>query len=113
MQQRYYDPVAGRFLSIDPVETDSNSGTSFNRYAYANNNPYRFIDRDGRCPVEKDGVACTASLVLIPTRPCGISYLTDARLPHNVAFPVTSASAARFIKAAHIKAILVVGCEKA
>ena len=48
MQQRYYDPVAGRFLSEDPVLTDANSGASFNRYAYANNNPYRYVDPDGR-----------------------------------------------------------------
>jgi RHS repeat-associated protein len=48
MQQRYYDPVAGRFLSIDPVVTDANTGASFNRYTYANNNPYRYIDPDGR-----------------------------------------------------------------
>ena len=48
MQQRYYDPVAARFLSEDPVLTDQNTGTSFNRYVYANNNPYRYIDPDGR-----------------------------------------------------------------
>jgi RHS repeat-associated protein len=48
MQQRYYDPVAGRFLSIDPVVTDANSGGGFNRYAYANNSPYKYIDPDGR-----------------------------------------------------------------
>ena len=24
MQQRYYDPMAGRFLSVDPVVTDAN-----------------------------------------------------------------------------------------
>lgn len=48
MQQRYYDPVAGRFLSIDPVSTDASTGGSFNRYAYAANNPYRYIDPDGR-----------------------------------------------------------------
>ena len=48
MQQRYYDPVAGRFLSIDPVTTDANTGGSFNRYAYGNNNPYGYIDPDGR-----------------------------------------------------------------
>lgn len=48
MQQRYYDPVAGRFLSIDPVTTDSNTGASFNRYVYANNSPYKYIDPDGR-----------------------------------------------------------------
>jgi hypothetical protein len=48
MQQRYYDPVAGRFLSIDPVVTDIHAGESFNRYRYASNNPYRYIDPDGR-----------------------------------------------------------------
>lgn len=48
MQQRYYDPVAGRFLSIDPVTTDANTGSSFNRYAYATNNPFKYIDPDGR-----------------------------------------------------------------
>lgn len=59
MQQRYYDPIAGRFLSTDPVEA---SPASFNRYWYANNNPYRFIDPDGRFsslkdhPALKDGV---------------------------------------------------------
>ncbi|MGH8107584.1 MAG: RHS repeat-associated core domain-containing protein [Arenimonas sp.] len=47
-QQRYYDPVIGKFLSADPVETDPNTGIGFNRYAYANNNPYKFIDPDGR-----------------------------------------------------------------
>jgi len=48
MQQRYYDPLAGRMLSIDPVTTDADTGSSFNRYAYANNNPYKYIDPDGR-----------------------------------------------------------------
>lgn len=48
MQQRYYDPVAGRFLSVDPVTTDANTGRSFDRYSYALNNPYRYIDPDGR-----------------------------------------------------------------
>jgi RHS repeat-associated protein len=52
MQQRYYDPVAGRFLSIDPVVTDANTGKGFNRYAYANNQPYKYIDSDGREPTQ-------------------------------------------------------------
>jgi RHS repeat-associated protein len=52
MQQRYYDPIAGRFLSIDPVTTDANTGSAFNRYAYADNSPYRYIDPDGRSPQE-------------------------------------------------------------
>jgi RHS repeat-associated protein len=48
MQQRFYDPIAGRMLSIDPVTTDADTGDSFNRYAYANNSPYRYVDGDGR-----------------------------------------------------------------
>lgn len=38
MQQRYYNPQLGRFLSVDPIATDPNTGDNFNRYTYANNN---------------------------------------------------------------------------
>ncbi len=48
MQQRYYDPQIGRFLSVDPVTAYTNPGRNFNRYWYANDNPYRFNDPDGR-----------------------------------------------------------------
>jgi RHS repeat-associated protein len=48
MQQRYYDQSIGRFLSIDPVSASAGSGANFNRYWYANNNPYRLVDPDGR-----------------------------------------------------------------
>lgn len=48
MQQRYYDPQVGRFLSVDPVTTDLKSGSNYNRYSYANSNPYGFSDPDGR-----------------------------------------------------------------
>jgi RHS repeat-associated protein len=48
MQQRYYDQSLGRFLSVDPVTANSGSGVNFNRYWYANDNPYKFVDPDGR-----------------------------------------------------------------
>lgn len=51
MQQRYYDPLAGRFFSVDPVVTDTKTGGSFNRYVYANNNPYKYTDPDARMPI--------------------------------------------------------------
>lgn len=54
MQQRYYDPGIGRFLSVDPVTADGSSGTNFNRYWYANNNPYTLSDPDGRRACGKD-----------------------------------------------------------
>lgn len=51
MQQRYYDPMLGRFLSVDPVAAcDNGDMRHFNRYSYAYNNPYKFSDPDGREP---------------------------------------------------------------
>jgi RHS repeat-associated protein len=50
MGARYYDPVIGRFISTDPSGFDEQSVHGFNRYAYANNNPYRYVDPDGRTP---------------------------------------------------------------
>ena len=47
MQQRYFDPQSGQFLSSDPAAVTDNGG-SFNRYAYANDNPYRYLDPDGK-----------------------------------------------------------------
>ncbi|WP_374437623.1 BPSL0067 family protein [Inhella sp.] len=48
MQQRYYEPLIGRFLSVDPVLANTADGASFNRYEYAESNPYRYTDPDGR-----------------------------------------------------------------
>jgi RHS repeat-associated protein len=61
MQQRYYDPMAGRFMSLDPVVTDANTGRSFGRYHYANNSPYGFTDPDGRDP-DRSGSAFQEAL---------------------------------------------------
>lgn len=45
---RFYDPELGRFLTIDPRGFRESAPDSFNRYAFANNNPYRYTDPDGR-----------------------------------------------------------------
>jgi hypothetical protein len=37
--------------SVDPVQADPHTGEHFNRYAYAGNNPYRYVDPDGRLPI--------------------------------------------------------------
>jgi len=65
MQQRYYDPGIGRFLSVDPVTADGNGGGNFNRYWYANNNPYKFTDPDGRAScADKDCKTSTIDSVV-------------------------------------------------
>lgn len=51
MGARYYEPAIGRFISTDPIQFDEKNPHSFNRYAYANNNPYGFVDPDGRSPM--------------------------------------------------------------
>lgn len=47
MQARYYDPVLGRFLAYDPAGVNPELPSTFNRYAYGNNNPYGYADPDG------------------------------------------------------------------
>jgi RHS repeat-associated protein len=47
MGARYYDPVVARFMGMDPKAFDETNIHSFNRYAYANNNPLRYRDPDG------------------------------------------------------------------
>jgi RHS repeat-associated protein len=49
---RWYEPEIGRFWSVDPVEFDEGNIFSFNRYVYANANPYRYVDPDGRSPID-------------------------------------------------------------
>ncbi|WIM96410.1 RHS repeat-associated core domain-containing protein [Actinoplanes oblitus] len=52
---RDYDPVLGRFISVDP-EQDLNDPRQWNAYAYANSNPILFADPDGRMvPAEPSG----------------------------------------------------------
>lgn len=45
---RYYDATIGRFTSIDPVGGKIDDPQSYNRYAYCLNNPYKYVDPDGR-----------------------------------------------------------------
>ncbi|MFT7561887.1 MAG: RHS repeat-associated protein [Flavobacteriales bacterium] len=49
MQARYYDPVLGRFYGNDPI--GFRGIHSFNRYAYVNNNPFKYSDPNGEEPV--------------------------------------------------------------
>lgn len=64
MQQRYYDPWAGRFLSVDPIVTDANAGTSFGRYMYVENNPYAKVDPNGAysCGDSLTSEQCTTAM---------------------------------------------------
>jgi RHS repeat-associated protein len=51
LHARSYDPVWGRFLSVDPsldVRGSARIPQRWNRYDYGRNNPLKFVDDDGR-----------------------------------------------------------------
>ena len=47
-RKRYYDPVLRRFISLDPFVGSPTFPASHNPYAYAANNPLRYVDAAGR-----------------------------------------------------------------
>jgi RHS repeat-associated protein len=51
---RYYSPVQGRFTSVDPSRKSIKQGNpqTWNRYSYAYNSPFRFVDDNGKWPTE-------------------------------------------------------------
>ena len=50
LRERYYDPVLGRFPSLDPIEGTMSQPQSLNRYSYVQNNPVNKTDPSGLCP---------------------------------------------------------------
>lgn len=90
MQQRYYDPGIGLFLSVDPVTAYGGDIRHFNRYAYAYNNPYKFTDPDGRCPVCKIGVDFALEV--------GIQYATTGTVDVGAALTETAKGALNPLK---------------
>ncbi|MFJ9426662.1 polymorphic toxin-type HINT domain-containing protein [Streptomyces sp. NPDC101249] len=55
---REYDPVAGRFISVDPL-MDLTDPQQINGYTYANNNPVSLSDPSGLRPVTLCDRGCT------------------------------------------------------
>ena len=47
MHARYCSPLLGRFLSPDPLGAEPNRPQGWNRYAYALNNPLKWVDPTG------------------------------------------------------------------
>ena len=55
MNARLYDPQTGRFLSPDPYVQDPANTQGYNRYAYALNNPLRYVDPSGELVYDDKG----------------------------------------------------------
>ena len=52
MRGRMYDPKIGRFMSGDPIVAQPETLQGWNRYAYVENNPLKFVDPTGHVPAE-------------------------------------------------------------
>jgi hypothetical protein len=90
----------GRFLSVDPVQFREDNIFSFNRYAYANNNPYRYFDPDGREPKASIGIDMHRGSFLNSRSDCPgqctLVHNPDGRkmyVPSGIAHQVVSANA--------------------
>ena len=88
MQQRYYDPVAMRFLSVDPEQSE------FSRYSYGANNPFKFVDPDGRGvtfsfsngATPLDALKTIAYLAQSPTATAEIAQIQNSATTYDISF---------------------------
>mgnify|MGYP003476953798 FL=1 len=85
MQQRYYDSATGLFLSSDPLrpKPSAGQGSNFNRYRYADSNPYKYVDPDGRCAMVTGSNICGNSVAIA-------MMTTTAAVPQNVTAEMVS-----------------------
>jgi RHS repeat-associated protein len=76
---RYYAASAGRFTTIDPVQTWQENLVDpqrWNRYAYVRNNPLRYTDPDGRC-IDACVLEALAAAVAVKITADVVTYLTS------------------------------------
>lgn len=98
MQARYYQPD-GRFLSPDPVKPSAGNVYSFNRYAYANNNPERYIDPDGlTCTEVNKSYSCQIDKVV--TQQNGKTVTRDATAADHKTYAALEKSLTKAVNAA-------------
>ncbi len=79
---RWYDPHLGRFSQPDSMVPVASQGVqAFDRYAYANNNPVRYIDPTGHAVFEGTQGGCSLPIYIInppPQNPLQLSISNDS-----------------------------------
>jgi filamentous hemagglutinin len=68
MHARSYTQVFGRFLTVDPLLGDFRSPQTWNRYAYAGNNPINVTDPTGRCEQQLDKPPCSDGEITVTAK---------------------------------------------
>ncbi|NQW18291.1 MAG: RHS repeat-associated core domain-containing protein [Chloroflexi bacterium] len=91
---RYYDSEIGRFISADSIVPGITDATSFNRYAYVNNNPLKYTDPTGHevvcvCfAVSTDAFAFTGTITVGTAWDGNGNYGTVVSVSYGVGFGV-------------------------
>jgi len=83
---RWFDPELARFTSVDPVSFVDQHTMSFNRYLYAFDNPYKFLDPDGQF-----GFLIAAAFILV-----GLVASDAANAPDMRSVDIPQGDAAKF-----------------
>lgn len=81
MHRRFASPLAGRFASVDPVGGRTSKPQSWNRYAYANGNPMKYVDPDGmkvELPTDKRILSALSNIRSTPSGEAGFARLENA-----------------------------------
>jgi hypothetical protein len=94
MQARYYDPVVGRFMAVDPMQFSGASPEYFGRYSYAANNPMNASDPNGREVVYnfkngatyKDGILTIGYLAMSPTARGELAQIAASNQKYTISF---------------------------
>lgn len=96
-QQRYYDPVIGRFMSTDPTMPSAADPKYFGRYQYGGNNPYKYVDPSGEFLVTT-GIVVAAWLISDIILPA--AFPTDCNgCVESAGFPLDAGAALGGLKA--------------
>jgi RHS repeat-associated protein len=103
---REYDPLIGRFISVDPV-IDTADPQQLHGYAYANNAPITASDADGRWPSWKSIAKAAVKVVTAPGKfiydhAGQISLATGIAALVCTAFPPVGTAIAPFLEIASV-----------
>ncbi len=72
---RYYDEYIGRFISADTIVPGAGNPQALNRYSYVFNNPLKYTDPTGHCPVCGPSGAAGAAYQFINDMTFGVPNL--------------------------------------
>jgi RHS repeat-associated protein len=90
MNGRVYDPMTGRFMSVDPVVGDLGDSQAVNPYSYVGNRPLTYIDPSGY-DVVCGGVCMAVAVSVVKTAGNFIVGGGDRYVPPAAALPGQSA----------------------